>query len=63
MVGVFFVTAGFQHDPDGTGEQVVGNALTEVADAWWGPALLVGVAIWLFLFAVFSAIEAKYRLA
>lgn len=59
VVGVFFVTAGFQHDPDdATG---LSGALTEVADAWWGPALLVGVAIGLFLFAVFSAIEAKYR--
>ena len=59
VVGVFFLTAGFQHDPnDATG---LSGALTEVADAWWGPALLIGVAVGLVLFAVFSAVEAKFR--
>ena len=59
IVGGFFVVAGIQHDPDeATG---LSGAIADVADTGWGPIVLALISVGLFLYAIFSAIEAKYR--
>jgi hypothetical protein len=59
IVGGFFVSTGWQHDPqDAKG---LSGALTELGDSAWGQVLLWGIAAGLFLFAAFSLLEARLR--
>lgn len=61
IVGIFFVVAAVQHDP----QEAVGvsGALQALTGYAWGQAVLWVVAIGLFLFGCFSLAEAKYRRA
>lgn len=61
LTGAFLVVAAIRHDP----EQARGlsGALQTLADQPWGPWVLVGVAVGLVLYGVFSLAEARYRRA
>jgi len=61
IVGIFFVVAGLQHDPDEA--QGLSGALRELGDSGWGTLVLWIVALGMFLFAAFSLVEAKLRRA
>ena len=59
LLGWFFLQAAITYDAD----EAVGldGALTRVADATWGQALLIAISIGLLAYAVFCALEARYR--
>ncbi len=59
MIGVLLIAAARQHDP----QQAVGidGALKRLADRSYGPALLVGVALGLAAYGLYSFAEARYR--
>src|SRR5262245_37895238 len=59
LVGVFLIRAAYQYDP----KEAVGldGALSEVAQAPYGPFLLGVVAAGLFAFGLYSLAEARYR--
>ena len=59
VIGVLLIVAGVRHDPDET--EGLSGALRELSDTGWGTALLVFVAVGLFLFAAFSFVEARFR--
>lgn len=61
IVGVFFVVAGLQHDPDEA--KGLSGALSELGDSGWGRIVLWVVALGMFLFAAFSLVEARLRRA
>lgn len=61
IVGVFFVVAGLQHDPDEA--KGLSGALQELGTSGWGTMVLWVVALGMFLFAAFSLVEAKLRRA
>jgi hypothetical protein len=59
LVGAFLLRAAWEYDPD---EAVgVDGALRRLADATWGPALLVLVAVGLVAFGAYSFVEARFR--
>lgn len=59
VIGVFFVVAGMNHDPDeATG---LSGALQELADTGWGPWLLWAIGLGLLGYAAFSLVEAAFR--
>jgi Domain of Unknown Function (DUF1206) len=59
LIGVFLIRAAYQYDP----EEAVGidGALSELAQASYGPFLLGLVAAGLFAFGLYSFVEARYR--
>jgi Domain of Unknown Function (DUF1206) len=59
LVGIFLVRAAYQYDP----KEAVGldGALSEIAQAPYGPFLLGLVAAGLFAFGLYSFAEARYR--
>lgn len=59
VIGMFLVIAGLRHDPGET--EGLSGALRSLSDSTWGVALLVFVGAGLFLFAMFSFVEAAYR--
>lgn len=61
LIGIFLLSAGWQHDPDDT--TGLSGALTELGDSGRGTVLLWIVAIGMLGFAAFSLVEAKLRRA
>ena len=59
VVGVLFVLAGTQADPERAGG--VSQALTVLHEQAYGRYLLGGVALGMIAFAGFSLFEARYR--
>lgn len=59
IIGVFFVVAAVQHDPDES--KGLSGALQELAERDWGRIVLWLVAVGLALFGVFCLAEAKLR--
>jgi hypothetical protein len=59
VIGVLLAVAGLQHDPNET--EGLSGALRQLAESGWGTVLLMFIGAGLFLFAVFSFIEAAYR--
>jgi hypothetical protein len=59
LIGVFLVRAAYRYDP----EEAVGvdGALSEIAQASYGPFLLGLTAAGLFAFGLYSFVEARYR--
>jgi Domain of Unknown Function (DUF1206) len=59
LIGVFLVRAAYRYDP----EDAVGvdGALSEIAQASYGPFLLGLTAAGLFAFGLYSFVEARYR--
>jgi Domain of Unknown Function (DUF1206) len=59
LIGVFLVRAAYQYDP----KEAVGidGALSELAQASYGPILLGLTAAGLFAFGLYSFVEARYR--
>jgi fatty-acid desaturase len=59
LLGWFLLQAAITYDS----QKAVGldGALREVAQADWGKALLLAVAVGLLAYAVFCALEARYR--
>lgn len=59
LVGWFFLQSAIAYDPDeATG---IDGALRRVADASWGRAVLVAVAVGLLAYGIFCLVEARYR--
>ena len=59
IIGVFFVVAAVQHDPNES--KGISGSIQELAEHSWGPAVLWGVAIGLVLFGLFCFAESRYR--
>lgn len=59
FVGVFLTQAAVSHDPDDA--KGLGQSLRSVADASWGPWLLLGVAVGFAAYGAFCLCEAKLR--
>jgi hypothetical protein len=59
LVGWFFLRAAMTSDPQESGG--MGQALRELQGSEMGPLLLGVVAVGLFLFGVFSLVEARFR--
>lgn len=61
ITGIFLVVAALRHSPDST--RGLSGALVVLSQQAYGTILLTVVALGLFLFGVFSVIEARYRRA
>ncbi len=61
VIGVFFVVAAVQHDPNES--KGISGSIQELTEHSWGPAVLWGVAIGLVLFGLFCLAESRYRRA
>ena len=59
ITGIFLVVAALQHSPDST--RGLAGSLLALSNQTYGTWLLVAVALGLFLFGVFSLMEARYR--
>jgi hypothetical protein len=59
-IGVFLIVAAVEADPSHANGLDAELALV-AQQSWWGPALLVVVALGLVVFAVYSGLEARYR--
>jgi hypothetical protein len=59
-IGALFIVAAVQSDP-GHAVGLDRELATLARQSWWGPAILGVVALGLVVFAVYSALEARYR--
>lgn len=59
-IGVFLIVAAVQADPSHAKGLDAELALV-ARQSWWGPAVLVVVALGLVVFALYSGLEARYR--
>ncbi|WP_380872364.1 membrane protein [Sphingomonas sp. DBB INV C78] len=59
LIGWFFIRAALHANPDEAGG--MGQALRELQGQHYGPVLLGLVAVGLFLFGLFSLVEARFR--